>query len=85
MESAEQPTEDLHQVVAEKLNVTPQSLKPEDSQPREKINEILKDAGYVAETAIGDESKVVRLVSGKSWSQKLKERVLGMGKEQKAA
>ena len=85
MESAEQPIQDLYKGVASSLHVDPQSLKPEDNQPRDKINEILKDAGYVAETALGDESTKVRLVSSKPWMQRWKERVSGMIKEQKAA
>ncbi len=85
MESAEQPTKDLHQGVAKILNMSPQSLEPEDNQPLEKIQESLKDLGYAADAFVGDESKVVRSVSGKSWRQKWKKRVLGMGKAQKAA
>lgn len=85
MESAEKPTEDLHQGVASSLSVNPQSLKSEDNQPLDKINEILKDAGYAAETTVGDESTKVRLVSSKPWMQRLKDRVAGMVREQKAA
>lgn len=85
MESAEKPTVDLHQGIASSLNVNPQSLKPEDNQPLEEIQELLKDAGYAAETAVGDESTKVRLVSSKPWMQRWKERASGMVKEQKAA
>lgn len=85
MESADQPIQDLHKGVASSLSVNPQSLKPEDHQPLDTINEILKDAGYAAETTVGDESKVIRSASGNSWRQRLQERFLGHTKEQKAA
>ena len=85
MQPAEKPTEDLHQGVAKILNVTPQSLNPEDNKPLEKIQEVLKTIGYAAVAHTGDESKLVRSASGKSWRQRWKERNLGMGEEQKAA
>lgn len=89
METAEQPTKDLHQSVAKQLGTNPQNLNPEDNGPLVKVQELLKDAGYAAETAvagsIGDELKVIRVDSSEDWIKSRAKRVLDMVKGKKAA
>ena len=90
MQSVGKTTDDLHQGVSTQLNqagikITPQEINPDDQGPLQKIQEVLQDAEYAAESMIGDESKIVRVDSSKGWIRDRAKRVIDMFKNKKAA